>query len=527
MNLDFKTTGVVEHDGRLCELQRAVIGPRDSRYFWYAWKACQDSTLKDSLSMRKEGAVWVAYRTIPLNPSPTDQPLPMPYFLKNTTGLLPYQPRAVADLTRAIIQHTCAVDGSDTGLGKTYVALAVCRELDLRPAIICKKSGISAWIRACAHFRLKPWYIVNWESARSGKFPAFPRRPHKYEKRYVFSPKVPPKTLLIWDEVHTGCNPETINSDLWSSTRGHVSLFLSATIADRPSRLENLFYMLGISERDAFHAWLRDRGHFRNVRGQLEALTAVADMKELHKTLYPRHGSRLSYEDPDIAAFFPDARIMVELVNLDSRAIKIENELYRSLVVKAAEYHAKGQQAEKLVAELRFRQSSELLKAPVLADMACDLIQEGRSVCIFVNYRDTLISLSKMLKTRSVIYGEQDRDGISRQKVIDDFQSNVERLVICMAEAGGQSLDLHDLEGGHQRVSLICPTYAPITIRQILGRTRRAGSKTTPIMKLVYAANTIEEKVADTVNQKLDNLSALNRGDLMEPDLFNLNMEEK
>jgi hypothetical protein len=48
-----------------------------------------------------------------------------------------------------------------------------------------------------------------------------------------------------------------------------------------------------------------------------------------------------------------------------------------------------------------------------------------------------------------------------------------------------------------------------------------------PVLKLVYAAGTIEEKVAQNVNQKLDNISALNDGDLMEPDLFKLGIRRE
>ena len=175
-----------------------------------------------------------------------------------------------------------------------------------------------------------------------------------------------------------------------------------------------------------------------------------------------------------------------------------------------------------MVAELRYRQAAELFKADIVADNALDLLYEGKSVCIFVNFRDTLAYLARKLKTRSVIYGEQERHGLSREKVIADFQANRNRVIICMAEAGGQSIDLHDLEGGHQRVSLICPTYTSVTFKQILGRTHRAKAKTVPIMKLIYAANTVEEKVAESVNGKLGNIAALNDGDLMEPDLFNL-----
>jgi hypothetical protein len=105
---------------------------------------------------------------------------------------------------------------------------------------------------------------------------------------------------------------------------------------------------------------------------------------------------------------------------------------------------------------------------------------------------------------------------------MEDFQHGREKVLLCMSDAGGQSIDLHDVHGNGQRVSLICPTYNPITLQQVLGRTFRANTKSTPIMKLVYAAGTIEEKVCVAVNLKLDNIAALNDGDLMEPDLFQL-----
>jgi hypothetical protein len=41
-------------------------------------------------------------------------------------------------------------------------------------------------------------------------------------------------------------------------------------------------------------------------------------------------------------------------------------------------------------------------------------------------------------------------------------------------------------------------------------------------MKLIYAAGTVEEKVSVSVNSKIDNILALNDGDLMETDLFGL-----
>jgi superfamily II DNA or RNA helicase len=159
--------------------------------------------------------------------------------------------------------------------------------------------------------------------------------------------------------------------------------------------------------------------------------------------------------------------------------------------------------------------------------MVKEYLYEGMAVCVFVNFRETLRYLSENLQTKSLIFGDQERFGLIRESVIENFQNGVERLILCMTDAGGQSVDLHDLQGRARRISLICPTYNPVALQQVLGRTLRAGSKSTPIMKLVYAAGTIEEKVAETVNRKLDNIAALNDGDLMEPDLFSLGVKDK
>jgi superfamily II DNA or RNA helicase len=211
------------------------------------------------------------------------------------------------------------------------------------------------------------------------------------------------------------------------------------------------------------------------------------------------------------------------LITMDESLQRTQNRAYTDFVKQAADYKEAGKKhTDSLVAELRYRQSAELLKVPTLAEYAQDYMSEGLSVCIFVNYRATLAALSKVLDTRSLIFGDQDRMKISREDVILDFQSNKSRIILLMSDAGGQSIDLHDLHGGHQRISLICPTYNPITLKQVMGRTHRAKSKTIPIIKLVYSAGTVEEKVAESVAGKLDNIEALNKGDMMEPDIFNI-----
>jgi superfamily II DNA or RNA helicase len=453
------------------------------------------------------------------------EPLPS-YQLKDTSKLLPYQPQAVAALVKSIIDNGAAADGSDTGIGKTYQALAVCRELGMAPLVVCRKAGFTAWLKACAYMNIRPRLITNWEMMRTAKNPYLKRKARSHSKGYDYSWALPKDTLLCFDEAHLGFNPDSQNYAFWTASAGLPSLSLSATFADRPARLRGLFKVLGVMPEEEFDQWLLKRGHFYNQYNEIESLTALSDMKAINKILYPKYGYRVSYEDPEVRKHFPERVIQTSIIDLGDRIAGEQNRSYHELLQKAAALKAQGKQAELLVADLRYRQSAELLKIPVLVEMSLEYVYEGKSVVVFVNFLDTLRALANALDCKSLIFGDQERHGFNREKIIEEFQAGRERIVLCTANAGGQSLSLHDLQGNSQRISLICPTYDPVVLQQVLGRTFRAGTKTTPIMKLVYAAKTIEEKVAESVNRKLDNIAALNDGDLMEPDLFNLGVKQ-
>jgi hypothetical protein len=521
VNLQFETTQNITQDGKIYHLQRAILRPEDNARFWSTWKNCKES-LRKHLQLRRETVsgknVWVVYRMLPAQSPGTYAEFKAPYIVGNTSRLYPYQIKAVSRLVYALQLHGAAADGSDTGIGKTYHALAVCREMKLSPAVVCKVGGIAGWKRACEYMAITPIFIANWEMVKGAKFPFTRRAPDPFRGGYIYSWGLPKDTLLIFDEQHSANNEGSQNYQLYIASKGLASLSLSATFADKPSRLKSLLYILGISTLEDFSAWLAARGHFQNMHGSLESLSEYQDMIEVNRMLYPRHGVRISYNDSDVKRFFPDCVIQTQLIELSVSETKKQNDLYLEMLRKVKEYHDKGvgTAADPLVAELRYRQAAELFKAEALADLAAEYLYEGKSVIIFVNYLDTLKYLAAKFKTRSVIYGEDSAQGIDREKTIENFQNNSVRLIISMIDAGGQSISLHDLIGKHQRVSLISPSYQSIKIKQVFGRTRRAGSKTIPIIKLVYAANTIEEKVCARVQEKIKNIDALMDGDIRD-----------
>jgi hypothetical protein len=307
------------------------------------------------------------------------------------------------------------------------------------------------------------------------------------------------------------------------SSKSYPSLCLSATFADRAFKMQPFLDLCGVMNAEKFSTWLKDRGFFNNQYDKPESLQESTEMSMIHNIIYPAYGYRLRYDDTDVSTFFPQCALQLELIDLPKKYTDQTNALYQATLTQAHKYREAGKEAEHLVANLRFRQSTELFKVPILCNIARNYIEQGKSVIIFVNFRETLFALSRHFKTQALIYGDQKQQ--NRDIIVEAFQQNKIRLLLATYSAGGQSLSLHDLYGGHQRVSLICPMYHAIALQQILGRTKRALSKSTPIIKLIYAAKTIEEKVALAVQSKLKNIAALNDGDLTIPGIPTLKEE--
>jgi hypothetical protein len=94
------------------------------------------------------------------------------YHIKDPRGLRPWQADAAGRLVSAIQSWGAAVDGSDTGVGKTYTACAVAREMGYDILVVCPKAVIKSWKKVvCNHFKMKDRLVgvLNYEKLRNGR----------------------------------------------------------------------------------------------------------------------------------------------------------------------------------------------------------------------------------------------------------------------------------------------------------------------------------------------------------------------
>lgn len=415
--------------------------------------------------------------------------------------LLPYQIPHAERILKALYTHGLAIDGSDPGVGKTYVAAAVAHETRVPVLVVCPKVSVPVWKRVLTGFGVRAIDVLNYEKLKTGKTPN-----GRWTERKQFEWTIPDDTIIIFDEVHRCKAKDSQNAKMLKDAKGRRILLLSATLAENPMELRAVAHVTGLSDWHAYWSWLLRHGCKKGRFGLQFDKNRNDVLNKLHTELFVERGSRIRIAD--LGDQFPETQITAEAMDFGNEIEDIYKEMEAELAA-LDEASASDKPAQQLTIQLRARQAVELCKVPGIVSLTEDFLDEGKSVVIFTNFRATLEALCNKLSTTCAIYGEQPASW--RQKCIDDFQSNLQRVIVVNIQAGGVSVSLHDTHGTHPRVALVCPTYSGTELRQALGRVHRSGG-TKSLQRILFAAGSVEEKVCARVNAKLERMDLLNDG---------------
>ncbi len=439
--------------------------------------------------------------------------------------LLPYQKKHTINLINKLLEKNIALDSSDTGIGKTYVASAVCYELKRKPIIICPKTLIFNWISILQYYGVQYYDIVNYETIKNGKSYRDNKFKSRIKARYLdildivltksnptpYQWNVPSDTIVIFDEVHRCNYPSSGNGKLLLSVKQLISkkipvLMLSATICEKISDMKIPFYLFDlIPTTSTFNKYTRNiskKYSHHSSNATKDNCRAIAIYEEIKPFT-----NRLKISD--LGDIFPSNQICCqqfyaaeydEIIQSYEKMASIINQLKE----KPEKHH--------LVTIQKLKQEIELKKIPIFVEQSNIYMDEGKSVVILVNYLDTMNLLIDVLDIKCKIYGGQTIE--ERQKSINLFQSNKEFIIICQIRAGGVGISLHDIHGNHPRVSLINFPDSATDLIQALGRIHRSGAKTPALQRIIFVANVdYEMQIMQNINNKLTNLSAITDGD--------------
>ncbi|MBA43183.1 MAG: hypothetical protein CMF62_04130 [Magnetococcales bacterium] len=439
--------------------------------------------------------------------------------------LLNYQIPHFYQLKETIQIKDCVLDASDTGTGKTYVALALAKELKLNPFIICPKSVISTWLSCAKFFNIKLFGIANYELLKGAKyyyvddFYSLEKMDCQYMEKYEEDNKInfkfnlPSDTLVIFDEAHRCKNHKTVNSKLLDSISKSYSkiLLLSATISDKIDCFKPFGTVFKLYDKNSdFRRWMRLKKKSKKIQHELKLLDdGEKEIDIINSSLFPNFGSRMRIKE--LGSLFPKNKIISQLytcINKDKiqRQYELIQEAFNDLKNKETKAEALG----KLI---RARMKIEMYKVPIMLDLIQEGLDSNYSVVVFVNYRETMEYLAHYLDCDLLINGDQSLE--DREYVIKQFQQNKKRILISIIQAGGVGISLHDIHGNHPRMSVISPTWSGQDMKQVFGRIHRAKSQSPAIQKLVYCAGTYEDEISKLIEQKLKNISGINDNDLV------------
>lgn len=426
------------------------------------------------------------------------------------------QVRAKDTLVTALKTHGAALDASQTGLGKTVVAGHVIADLGRPVGVICPKIVVPSWTRELEDAGVSPLFVINYEKIRNGSTEWLGK---KNKKMYTWG--LPEGTVLVVDECHRLKNPksQTAAMILAATRQGIPVLFLSATAAVAAPDMRCTGFALGlhtdqarIPGKPSYETWLRKHGCFLDPWRNWKP-GAKKHLLKIHEALFlgdtPR-AVRLTVDD--LPAAFKGNLVLSDPLDFGVEMRKAYDAIMDDFEIDPKDYkHLTEDQlgsTSMLLEMMEARQTAESLKIPYMAEMAIDLMDEGKSVALFVNFTASIDKLVELLPgTSAVIRGGQS--AADREAEIQRFQNDETRFIVANIAAGGAGVSLHDIRGEFPRASIISPSFNVVDLVQTLGRVFRNGMKTPCVQHVLIAEGTIEEAIGESLRKKANSLDAL------------------
>jgi superfamily II DNA or RNA helicase len=450
----------------------------------------------------------------------------------NSAQLLEPQRDHARILLNSIYLNGFACDLSDTGTGKTYVACAVAKELNVPVVVVCPKVVIPSWKKVLASFGIKNPLVINYEKLCRGntQWLTYDKKKFRNKKKWESEGvhlHFPRTSLVIVDEVHKCKGYSSLNSDFLVACKNHgyKLLMMSATAATNPLELKALGFSANLHLGYNFSKFCKDGGAYLNNFGGLvidmASPEAKKGMQRVHHSLFnlQKSTSRMTVDMFD--GIFPENHVTSETFDMGANTAKI-NKVYEIMQYELDRLDGRAANYKNHVFAIimEARRRAELLKVPSFVENIIDLYDEGISPVIFLNFTDSIQALeSRLLADKrltnsiaKIVGGQTDK---ARQADIDAFNADTKRIMLVNMLAGNSGVNLHDLNGKFPRNSLLVPSFSAIALLQALGRIARQGGLTRCLQKIVFSAGTIEERAAEKVQGRLDNLSTLNDNDLL------------
>ena len=462
-----------------------------------------------------------------------------------------------------------ALDLSDTGTGKTYVAAALFAYLGLTKKdllLVVPKSSIPNWMEVCrsAGVKLDSDTVITHQIL--SRLVNYKDKSLKYKDKIgLIDSFFKGKKLVLVDEAHCLRNYTSNISKTMSLARKGCNinlLMLSATLIEVPENMISMIAMLykrknecrggftsrqwfnsqtiqglkSLSRSDYFHK-VRNKGRdvgamksfFVDISSRMrnadfgltdgfrvkpkvykwESVSLIANEKlQILKAGIRKQIYNFTKSTNDLNKEYG---LKIDKCSVPSEQIRLRKELKACLWNKKKESFS-----EEMRLKIAYQKAVEIARVDNLMKEVVTYLDAECSVCVFVNYVDSLLASKAFCEKRrvkhSIIMGGQS--GKERQQNIDDFQSDKNNVILLTITSGSNSISLHaDEEWKRRRISIVCPTYNATSFKQALGRTNRVNRTSEALVIMAFVDTPIERDMARATKEKVRNIESLNDDD--------------
>ena len=428
----------------------------------------------------------------------------------------------------------------DVGLGKTISAWeAVLRMKGTSTVlVVCPLAVVAHWRRTIEAMGDGGRDVIVLNYDRLGKLfdvSAEARKKIRTKKGLARAGTAPEFDVVIWDESHRCKNPTAARSKLAAKLNANAGfrLWLSATAGQNPLELSYLAPLLAsvtgtrAADLKDFEQWCLQQGLgvTRGAYGKWDWRGDPADCEKVRKLLFePAAPGKSGASDlaagirrrPEDIAGWPAINRILTPIDLDGEARSLYDQAWTEFR-EAMELAPRGRDPKSaLAATLRLRQKSSLVRAEGTVELARELLENGHQVAISVAFIETLTSLRASLEGGlggvpcAAIHGAIPASLREEERL--RFQRGDARVVLFTVEEGislhqGETA-AHGKNGDRPRSEVIHDLrWSAIQMAQIEGRCHRDGRFAQ--VYWAYAADTIEERIAQVVARRIQSMKEM------------------
>tara|TARA_Y100000401_G_C8323829_1_gene226956 strand:+ start:678 stop:2171 length:1494 start_codon:yes stop_codon:yes gene_type:complete len=448
-----------------------------------------------------------------------------------TTKDIPFQKTAALELADKLLKERGALLQAGTGVGKTYITAQALKQviptllereapdtpfpiLWIGPAAtmiqtqrVLKSYGIAQYVMTLSYSALTSPKTGGAMFYQTRTEVTYGQEQIVYDWRECMLPR-----LVVFDECQALKNEESTRTAIARGLPDSVKrLFISATPYQRVCEARTV--MVGVGMRSEYNVLPLSQGTAPSVMRSLATYgnTSAYSPKAMEKVKGVMQPYTVNVKG---IRFKHKAHTECVLINFqrseERQAYENAYNEYLEELFKLRGQTGHGILAARLVAMQKFRQKAEEIRSPIVAGRAHNAIQEGSQVIIASNFKNMLRGAWQALTKR---YGyDSERIGFvtggqtaeQRQRHVDEFQAGKRDVMLLTMQAGGVGISLHhEQDEARPRHIILPPTWSAIDLIQCLGRSHRITSRSNTLQEVLWYRNTIEERVAAVVENKV------------------------